>query len=51
VLGKPAEKTKNSQEGSVYPVNQRVGDVTEVLHPFDQDGENALQRNKTPEED
>jgi len=31
-------------------VNQRVGDVAEVLHLFDQDRECAIQRDKTPEE-
>lgn len=31
-------------------VNQRVGDVAEVLHLFDQDRESAIQRQKPPEE-
>jgi hypothetical protein len=51
VLGKPAEKTKNSKEEIINSVNQRAGDVAEVLHPFDQNGKCAIQRNKTPEED
>jgi hypothetical protein len=32
-------------------VNQRAGDVAEVLHLFDQNRESAIQRNKSPEED
>lgn len=51
VPGKPAKKIKSSKEHNLYFVNQRVGGVAEVLHPFDQDGENATQRNKSPEED
>jgi hypothetical protein len=43
VLGE-ASKVKNF-------VNQRAGDVAEVLHLFDQDRESAVQRNKSPEED
>lgn len=43
VLGKTS-KVKNF-------VNQRAGDVAEVLHLFDQDRESAVQRNKSPEED
>lgn len=41
----------DSKERSKDSVNQRAGDVAEVLHLFDQDRESAVQRNKPPEED
>jgi len=43
-------RTWRSQQSENF-VNQRAGDVAEVLHLFDQDRESAIQRNKSPEED
>ena len=44
-------RCSDSKERSKNSVNQRAGDVAEVLHLFDQDRESAIQRNKSPEED
>jgi hypothetical protein len=51
-LGKNQQRERgDSKERSEESVNQRAGDVAEVLHLFDQNRESAVQRKKSPEED